>query len=131
MPNRSKKLQIVVEVDDKGSVKITKFGQAAEKAGERGEKGFKKMRGSLSDLNRTLQAVVATIGLIKVAQAVKSIALMTARYVTLGIVMKSVGKIAGYNAGQMAEYQKALEKTGIAMIESRHTLIRIDRKSVV
>lgn len=124
MANKSK-LQIVIEVDDKGSIKIRRLGKDAEKAGERGEKGFRKMNRGADSLNRTLKQVAATLALWKIAQITKNLALMAARYVTLGVVIKVVGRNAGYSAAAMAEYQKSLEKSGIAMIEARHTLIRM------
>lgn len=66
--------------------------------------------------------IVATYALYKTANLVKETALLAARFETLDIVMKTVGKNAGYSAEQMDQYDLALRKTGISMIESRRTL---------
>jgi hypothetical protein len=88
---------------------------------------------ALVSLSNTAARVTGTIKTLVGAWAgwhvVKSIiiesAQLNARFETMGIVMNIVGRNAGYSAGQMAEYEKALRKTGIAMIESREVLTRM------
>jgi len=53
---------------------------------------------------------------------VADVAVMGARYETLGIVMNVVGRNAGYTASEMDKFAKGLQKSGISMIESRHSL---------
>lgn len=48
-----------------------------------------------------------------------------AQYEMLGIAMRQVGMNAGYSGGQMATFQKQLEATGISMIGSRQSLMRM------
>jgi hypothetical protein len=69
--------------------------------------------------------IVATYAVFKMAKLVKETALAHARFETLGIVMKVVGKNAEYSAAEMDKHDKALRKTGISMIESRQSLARM------
>jgi hypothetical protein len=57
-----------------------------------------------------------------VVATVKDMALMAARYETLGVSMNVVGNNAGYTSVQMGEFETKLRATGIAMIESRESL---------
>lgn len=55
MPGNTTVLKIAIEVDDKGSVKVKQFGQAVERAGDKGEKGFKRTGKSLEIMNKRLE----------------------------------------------------------------------------
>lgn len=48
---------------------------------------------------------------------------LAARYEELGVVLTAVGRGAGQTSGDIAQLQKALEKTGISMIQSRQTIL--------
>lgn len=69
--------------------------------------------------------IVATYAIYKTANLIKETALLAARFETLGIVMETVGKNAGYSAEQMEKYDLALRETGISMVESRQSLARM------
>ncbi|MDD2321899.1 MAG: hypothetical protein PHO83_17785, partial [Geobacteraceae bacterium] len=81
-----------------------------------------KAAGGMSTAFRALGAALATVQL---ANMVKESALMAASYETMGAAMITVGNNAGYTGSQMAEYEKRLRSTGIAMIESRETLTKM------
>ena len=81
-----------------------------------------KAAGGMSTAFRAMGAALATVQL---ANMVKESALMAARYETMGAAMVTVGNNAGYTGSQMAEYEKRLRSTGIAMIESRETLTKM------
>lgn len=76
-----------------------------------------------------IMAVAATAALAaityKTVSLMKESALLAARFETLGIVMKQVGGNAGYSAEQMDNFDTALRKTGISMIESRNSLAKM------
>ena len=55
----------------------------------------------------------------------KEALMLSARYETLGVTMRVVGNNAGYTGAQMAEFQGALQKTGIAMVEARQSLTQM------
>jgi len=92
------------------------------------------LRSFESKLNSTIGTLAKlTIGLYSLHQAIqlsKDVLLMAARYETLGITMNVVGRNAGYSASQMSEFQRELEKTGIAAIEARGTLARMAQAQI-
>lgn len=69
-----------------------------------------------------MKGIGAALGLAAMAKAVSDVAVLRARYDTLGTVMRVVGNNAGYTAGQMEAYAQSLQKAGISMVESRNTL---------
>ena len=73
-------------------------------------------------------AAVASVS--SIATAIKDVTFATARYDTLGVVMNVIGRNANYTTGQMANYQKTLEKTGISAQSSRDTLIRMAQAQI-
>ena len=66
--------------------------------------------------------VAAWYAVSKVVGAVSGVVMAAARYETLGVVMRIVGNNAGYTGKQMEEFAKGLQKSGIAMTESRQVL---------
>ena len=74
------------------------------------------------DLEGILQKVAGAFGVYKMAEYVKQATLLSARYDTLGVVMRVVGNNAGFTGAQMEAFAKGLQKTGISMVESRASL---------
>ena len=66
----------------------------------------------------------------KIGEFVKDSTALAARYETLGVVMQVVGNNAGYTGAQMDAYSKALQKSGISMVESRQTLIQMTQAHI-
>jgi hypothetical protein len=80
-------LNIAIEVDDKGSIKIRKIGSEAEKSGRKGARGFDKMRQSLADLD---QSSKLTLGNLKeISLATTAMAAATAAAIT-ALIVKSI-----------------------------------------
>lgn len=69
--------------------------------------------------------IAVSIGAYKIAGLIKESVLLAARFETLGVVMETVGRNAGYSAEQMERYDLALRETGISMVESRRSLARM------
>ena len=90
---------------------------------------FSSLKSNLEGLaNQAKKAgavIAGAFAAFKIADTVKDIALLAARYETLGVSMRVVGANAGYTAEQMDQYQASLEKTGIAMLEARQSLTRM------
>lgn len=72
-------------------------------------------------------ALVGVWGISKVVSEIKNLVTestsLAARYTTLGIVADQVSRNIGVGSTKMEEYNQALQKTGISMIESRKNLI--------
>ncbi len=60
-----------------------------------------------------------------IVDKIKDMAMLNARYETLGVSMAVVGKNAGYTSDQMESTAQALQKTGISMLESRQQTMRL------
>lgn len=84
---------------------------------------FDKLGYSTQSLVKYIEAAAAALALMELAKKASEAALLAARYETLGVVMKVVGNNAGYTSGQMEEFQKGLQKTGISAIEARQGLV--------
>nr|MDA3832283.1 hypothetical protein [Spirochaetales bacterium] len=83
-----------------------------------------------SGLSTAVKALASAYVLVKAVQYAKEAATMAARYETLGVVMHTVGKNAGYTAEQMDDYAQSLRDSGIAMIESRSIVTRMTQAHI-
>ncbi len=81
------------------------------------------MNSALDSLKSVVAAVGAAFSAYKLADWVNEVALLAARYDTLGISMRVVGNNAGYTGAEMDKYQTALQKTGISAVEARQNLM--------
>lgn len=79
----------------------------------------------LSTIAKGVTALAGSFAVLKMAQLAKDAALSAARYETLGVVMKTVGNNTGYTGAQMEQFAQGLQKSGIAMVESRAVLTRM------
>ena len=84
----------------------------------------------LSSMTKGVVALAGAFAGLKVAQFAKDVAMSAARYETLGVVMKVVGNNAGYSGVQMEAFSKSLQKSGIAMTESRSVLTRMTQAQI-
>ncbi len=71
--------------------------------------------------------IAAWYAVSRVVGKASAVVLASARYETLGIVMRVVGNNAGYTGEQMNEFQKGLEKTGISISGARQALTRMSQ----
>ena len=74
-------------------------------------------------LKNLVAGIAALAGLHTIKSSIKEVAMLAARYDTLGVSMAVAGKNAGVSAAQMRGYEKELRKTGISALESRQSLI--------
>ena len=99
------------------------------KAGENAEKGIRNIEPASKAMSTALKAAAAAAaGLyasLQLIDKLKDISMLAARYETLGVVMKVVGNNVGYTGAEMEKYTQALQKNGIASIESRETLTKM------
>jgi hypothetical protein len=78
-----------------------------------------------SAIKSALLGASALLGTLAIADKIKDMAMLSARFETLGAAMTVVGKNAGYTKEQMDANALALQKTGISMIESRQQTMRL------
>ena len=121
-------LGIAVKSDDivTASDRLNKLESQAGKTEQGASKlgsTFDKLGYSTQSLIKYIEAAAAALALMELAKKASEAALLAARYETLGVVMKVVGNNAGYTSGQMEEFQKGLQKTGISAIEARQGLV--------
>lgn len=118
----SSTLQISIEVDDNGSVRLRQFGESAANAGRTATSSLESMNSSMMKIIGTIGSMMAAF---KLADITKDVAMAAARYETLGVVMEVVGRNAGYTSTEMNNFASALQKTGISMTESRSNLTKM------
>lgn len=113
---------------------VTKTRTAELRKELEGGSGQGGLTGALSMIGRigpgSIAAIIGAVTTSKVAEVVKSVSMLAARYDTLGVAMNTVGRNAGYTKSEIAEFQKELEKTGIAAIESRTAIMRLAQAQV-
>jgi hypothetical protein len=103
-------------------VKITVTGE--DKSAPARE-GLKLTETAIGAVKTAAAALGLSLSAMKLFEFGKDAAMMAARYETLGVTMKVVGNNAGYTGQQMDAYAASLQKTGIAMIESRQNLTQM------
>lgn len=99
-------------------------------AGKKVEDAAKKQVSALELLKRTAQGLGLSYAAYKVADMVKEMAMLNARYDELGVVMAVVGRNAGYNAQEMERAAVGMQKTGITMIESRNMAVQLAQAQI-
>lgn len=116
---------LYIKVDSKGVVTASKDLNKLTGDSKKTETATEGVTKSFSKLQAVVVALASSYALLKMAQYIKDTALLAARYETLGVVMRVVGNNAGYTGEQMDKFARGLQKSGIAMIESRNTLARM------
>jgi hypothetical protein len=137
------KLKLILEVDGQGKVvgamkevenaatsmsdKIAASTgrMASETAGATG-----RMASSFANMAALAALAAEAFAAMKLAEFIKDVTLLAARYETLGVVMKVVGANAGYTASQMSAFQQGLQKTGISAVEARQGLVLMGQAQV-
>ncbi len=75
-------------------------------------------------------AVVTFFAASKIKDAITDVSSLAARYETMGVVMNTVGKNAGYTAEQLSYVQSQLQKTGITALESRDSITKLAQSDI-
>ena len=89
------------------------------------ESAGKKTETAISKLQKAVEVAMSALAAYKLGDMARDAAMLAARYETLGVVMGVVGKNAGYSASAMEYYAKALQTTGISMVESRSNITKL------
>lgn len=104
-----------------GEVALDRLAQA----GDRAEKSTKALSSATDMLSMAAKAAAGAIAAIKLVDFIRDSTMLAARYETLGVVMKVAGNNAGYTAAQMDAYSKALQQSGISMMQSRNAVTQL------
>lgn len=112
-------------VDTRQVSQASKDLEALTKAGEEAEQQSTKLTRATDIMSRAIKIAATAWGTLKIAQYVKEVSLLQARYETLGVVLNVVGKNAGYMRGELDRATAALQKQGISMLESRQQTARL------
>lgn len=72
-----------------------------------------------------VKSLVSAFSVWKIADTVRDMAMLAARFETMGVVMRVAGNNAGYTMSQMENFSKSLQKSGISMLESRNVLTQL------
>ena len=116
---------LYIKVDSSGVVTASKSLNALEGDARKVEKATDSVTASFRKQTEIIKQLAVAYGVLKLAQYVKDVAMLAARYETLGVVMHRVGLNAGYTGAQMETFAKGLEKAGISMVASRESLARM------
>lgn len=80
---------------------------------------------AMNALVRVAQATGVAFSAWKLTSMISEATNLAARYETLGVTVRAVGKSSGYTQGELADLEKSLRKTGIAMNESRQVIAQM------
>jgi acylphosphatase len=116
---------LIIKVDSRDVGKATIALEELAKKGVQTEVATKSLTSATGSLMAAVKNAAAAFGLYKLGGLIKESALLNARFETMGIVMKGVGKNAGYSQNEMTSFEMALRKTGISMIEARENVTKM------
>lgn len=94
------------------------------------KKRVNELTGASGVLTEAIGLAAKAFALFKTGSFLNEVAQLSARFDTLGVVMKVVGNNAGYSMQQMEGFTKVLQAQGISMNESRQTLTRMTQAHI-
>lgn len=101
------------------------FKRSADRTASAISSSFKKLKKTIFSLKGAISGLIASLVAHKITQAIKGVALLAARYETLGVVMNQVGATAGYSKKEMRKFDEALRDAGISATRSRENLAKL------
>lgn len=113
---------------EKGTAALKNAEMAANKTADAADKAsgvFGKLEASSSLAAMAVKALGAAFAAWQVGGLAKDMVMLSARFETMGVVMRVAGNNAGYTMTQMEGFSKALQQSGISMIQSRNSLTQL------
>jgi len=121
--------QVVSATIDGITHRFNAMGDGAKGAGDKAASGVDAIRQKLEQMQSTAVAVAQTLAGVfvvdKIIGMAKEMAMLNARYETLGVAMRVVGQNAGYTGAQMDMAASGMQAMGISMVESRQQAMRL------
>ena len=119
-------VNIVIQADSKGAISVF---QKTENAMKSLATSAKDVTSAIPALNGGFQSMIRNLGSLysayKALETMKDSAMLAARVETLGVVMQTVGKNAGYSKAEVEAYSEGVRKMGITTQEANQTVIRM------
>jgi hypothetical protein len=119
-------VNIVIQADNKGALSVFQQTESGMKSlrssAERLTSAIPALNGGFRSLITSLSSLYASF---KAFETLKDAATLAARVETLGIVMQTVGKNAGYSKAEVESYAEGVRKMGITTQESEQSIIRM------
>jgi len=118
--------ELVAQIRSEGFKKTYDELQALGRKGDDTQKKLDKSTTAIGAYVKKVAAYAAGVYSVgKAVQTVVSSATAAARYETLGVVLETVGRNAGYTSEQVNKLAEQVKSMGITMTESRNTVIRM------
>lgn len=116
---------LVLSIDSSQAKKAETSLDGLTAAGDKAEATTKRLASASDVLASAARGIAAAYGALQLGKYAAEAALLNARYETLGVAMTVVGRNVGYTAEQMEGAAKALQRTGISMLESRQSAMQL------
>ncbi|MDD5385346.1 MAG: hypothetical protein PHG89_10765 [Gallionella sp.] len=89
------------------------------------ETATKSLTSATQLLSSAIKVAAEGFAAYKLGSLIQESTMLAARFETMGVVMKVAGNNAGYTAAEMEKYSKALQSSGISMLQSRDALTQL------
>ncbi len=121
--------RLALEVDatsvKSAGIELDRMSRTARDTGQAVDRMSREASGGFTLLQKSVAGLAAALGSIKLASLASEAASLSQRYDQLGIVMHAVGRNAGLAASEVDKAAQAVQKSGIAMNESRAVVARL------
>jgi len=119
-------VNLVITADGQGAIQVL---QKTENAMKTLKSSAEQLTSALPSLNGTFRSLIGSLSTLyasfKAFETLKESATLAARVETLGIVMQTVGKNAGYSKAEVEAYSEGVRKMGITTQEAQQSIIRM------
>jgi hypothetical protein len=100
-----------------------------EETGKAG-KAAKESSQHFLTLRNAIKVIAGSAAIYAVASMAKEMALLNARLETMGVVLETVGRNAGYSRFEMEAHAEEVRSMGITMIESREAVVKLTQAQI-
>lgn len=109
---------------------LDKYADKVTETSRQSERSSSQASSAMNTLSKAISFATSAYAGFKASQYIADATMLSARYETLGIVLTVIGNNAGKTATEMNAVSAGLQKTGISMLESRDTLIKLTQAHI-